>query len=100
MREAHAISKMELPDCEADGCQWKKSVWCDRCPLRAEKYLARLSVASHPLYRQASRYLHQKKLGLLRWDDLPGIRLGHAIEIVDSERNRIEAREAKKRKKN
>ena len=89
---------MDMPDCKADGCQWKKVVWCDRCPLRSEKYLARLSVASHPLYRQASRYLHRKRLGLLLRCDHPGVRLERAIEIVDAERNRIEAMKARKKK--
>ena len=92
VRAAHTLADMKnMPDCQADGCQWKKEVWCDRCPLRTEKYLARVAEASHPLYRIAAGYLHRKKLGLTRWEDYPGVKVARAVEIVDGERNRIQA---------
>ena len=85
-----------MPDCQADGCQWGQAVWCDRCPLRTEKYLARITEASDPLYRQAAMFIQRKKLGLTRWEDYPGVQVAQAVEIVDAERNRIQAEEMRK----
>ena len=84
-----------MPDCEVDGCQWKEEVWCEGCPLQAPKRLALLDEATHPLYRLSSDFIHRQKLGIPQ--DHPGILLERCIRVVDSERNRIQEKEVKKR---
>ena len=83
-----------MPDCEADGCQWDDEVYCDDCPLRAEKRMALVTDASHPLYRLAAQYTHAHTLGIPQ--DHPGITLSQAVRIVDGERKKIELAESKK----